>query len=56
GLLLLRAMEEHFLGRGASHVTLESLTGNETANALYRREGYQDLARHINWFKKIERR
>ncbi|MBI3696005.1 MAG: GNAT family N-acetyltransferase [Acidobacteria bacterium] len=56
GLLLLRAMEEHFLGRGASHVTLESLTDNETANALYRREGYQDLARHINWFKKIERR
>jgi ribosomal protein S18 acetylase RimI-like enzyme len=54
GRELLRAIEKHFSQHGATHVTLESLADNEAANALYRRTEYQDLARHINWFKKIE--
>lgn len=54
GRRLLRAIEEHFGQHGATHVTLEALVDNEVANALYGRAGYQDLARHINWFKKIE--
>jgi ribosomal protein S18 acetylase RimI-like enzyme len=53
GRRLLSAMEEYFLSQGATHVTLESLVDNETANSLYRRTGYQQLAQHINWFKKL---
>ena len=53
GRRLLHAIEDYFLGQGATHVQLESLVDNETANALYRREGYEALASHINWFKKI---
>lgn len=54
GLKLLRAIEDHFQSQGATHVTLESLVDNEIANALYERHGYQRLAQHINWFKKLE--
>jgi ribosomal protein S18 acetylase RimI-like enzyme len=53
GRTLLRAIEDHFASRGATHVQLESLVDNETANTLYRRHGYHQLARHINWFKKL---
>lgn len=53
GRTLLRAIEEHFAAQGAGHVTLESLTDNETANTLYRREGYRAMAQHFNWFKKL---
>lgn len=53
GRHLLSAMEELFRSQGATHVTLESLVDNETANSLYRRTGYQQLAQHINWFKKL---
>lgn len=54
GRLLLRAIQQHFASQGATHVTLESLTGNDTANALYRAEGFEILANHWNWFKKID--
>ena len=54
GRRLLRAMEGHFQRQGATHVTLESLADNETANSLYERHGYQRLAQHINWFKKLD--
>jgi len=50
---LRRAIEEHFAAQGAGHVTLESLTDNETATGLYQREGYRAMAQHINWFKKL---
>ncbi len=53
GRRLLRAIEQHFAASGATHVTLESLSDNEVANSLYRRDGYQELARHLNWFKKL---
>ncbi|HYM09547.1 MAG TPA: GNAT family N-acetyltransferase [Bryobacterales bacterium] len=53
GRHLLSTMEELFRSQGATHVTLESLVDNETANSLYRRTGYQQLAQHINWFKKL---
>jgi len=53
GRRLLRAFEDHFRALGATYLTLESLTDNETANALYRQEGYQVLAQHFNWFKKL---
>jgi len=53
GRRLLHAIEEHFLAHGATHLTLESLVDNEPANSLYRAEGYQQLAQHFNWVKKI---
>lgn len=53
GKALLRAMEDFFASQGATHVTLESLVDNEAANALYRKEGFQPIASHYNWFKKI---
>ena len=54
GRLLLRAIQQHFASQGATHVTLESLTDNHTASALYRAEGFEILANHWNWFKKID--
>ena len=53
GRQLLLAFEQHALREGASHLTLESLVDNETANAMYRRHGYRSLAQHHNWFKKL---
>jgi len=54
GRRLLRAMEDYFLSQDAGHVSLEALVENDTANSLYRREGYRQMACHINWFKKLE--
>jgi len=53
GRSLLRGMEEHFQANGAAFVSLEALVDNEGANSLYGAEGYRELARHINWFKKL---
>jgi ribosomal protein S18 acetylase RimI-like enzyme len=53
GRRLLHAFEDWVRSQGGSHLTLESLTDNETANELYRQEGYEALASHFNWFKKI---
>src|SRR5712692_885281 len=53
GRRLLAAMEDHFRAQGATHLTLESLIDNDVANSLYERHGYQRLAQHINWFKKL---
>jgi ribosomal protein S18 acetylase RimI-like enzyme len=53
GRRLLHAFEDWVRSQGGSHLTLESLTGNETANEFYRKEGYEALASHFNWFKKI---
>lgn len=53
GRRLLYAFQDWVRSQGGSHLTLESLTDNETANALYRREGFLTLASHLNWFKKI---
>jgi ribosomal protein S18 acetylase RimI-like enzyme len=54
GRRLLYGFEDWVRSQGGSHLTLESLTDNETANELYRKEGYEVLASHLNWFKKIK--
>jgi ribosomal protein S18 acetylase RimI-like enzyme len=54
GRRLLRAMEEAFRAQGAAFLTLESLIANDTANALYKAEGFLQVASHWNWFKKID--
>lgn len=53
GREMLRGMLQHFKERGAVHAHLECLSDNDKGNALYRSEGFQDVARSIKWFIKI---
>lgn len=53
GRQLLHAFEDWLRSQGAGHLTFESLTDNDAANHLYLEEGFQALASHYNWFKKI---
>ncbi len=53
GRRLLHAFKDWVRAEGCGYLTFESLTDNEPANALYRREGFEILASHYNWFKKI---
>jgi ribosomal protein S18 acetylase RimI-like enzyme len=50
---MLRATMGHLRERGASYVHLDCLTGNDNGNALYESEGFEEVARHIRWFRKI---
>jgi hypothetical protein len=34
-------------------VNLDCLTDNDSANALYASEGFEEVARHIRWFRKL---
>lgn len=54
GREMLRGMMQHMKEQGATYVHLDCLTDNDTANALYRAEGFEEMARHIRWFRKIE--
>jgi ribosomal protein S18 acetylase RimI-like enzyme len=53
GREMLRGMIEHLRTAGCQYVNLDCLTDNETANALYQSEGFEEVARHIRWFRKI---
>ena len=53
GREMLRATMAHLHDRGARYVHLDCLTGNETGNALYESEGFEEVARHIRWFRRI---
>jgi ribosomal protein S18 acetylase RimI-like enzyme len=53
GRQTLRATIEHLKSLGCQYANLDCLTDNDTANALYRREGFEEVARHIRWFRKI---
>jgi GNAT superfamily N-acetyltransferase len=44
---------EHLRGQGCQYVHLDCLTDNDTANTLYQSEGFEEVARHIRWFKKL---
>ena len=44
---MLRGAIEHFQQLGCQYVQLDCLTDNDTANALYRDEGFEEVARHI---------
>ena len=50
---MLRGMIAHFKSLGGVYVNLECLTDNDNANALYRSEGFEEVARQIRWFRKI---
>lgn len=53
GREMLQGMMQHMKSLGAKYVHLDCLTDNDTANALYRKEGFQEVGRHIRWFRKI---
>jgi ribosomal protein S18 acetylase RimI-like enzyme len=53
GREMLRGMIEHLKKAGCSYVHLDCLTNNDAGNALYESEGFEEVARHIRWFKKI---
>jgi hypothetical protein len=38
---------------GCKYVNLDCLTDNDAGNALYDSEGFEEVARHIRWFKKL---
>jgi len=53
GKEMLRGMMGHLKHLGAQYVYLDCLTDNDTANALYRAEGFAEVARQIRWFRRI---
>ena len=53
GKEMLEGMIRHMKNLGAQYVYLDCLTGNDTANALYRTEGFEEVARQIRWFRRI---
>ena len=53
GREMLRATMRHLKDLGAQYVNLDCLTGNENANDLYKSEGFEEVARHIRWFRRI---
>jgi ribosomal protein S18 acetylase RimI-like enzyme len=53
GREMLRGMMEHLKTLGCRHVHLDCLTDNDAGNALYQSEGFEEVARHIRWFRKI---
>ena len=53
GREMLRGIIAHMKELGALYVNLDCLSDNDTANALYRAEGFEDVAQHIRWFRRI---
>lgn len=53
GREMLRATIWHVQECGARYVHLDCLAGNDKANALYEAEGFEEVARHIRWFRPI---
>jgi ribosomal protein S18 acetylase RimI-like enzyme len=53
GREMLRGMIAHMKELGALYVNLDCMSDNDTANALYQAEGFEDVVRHIRWFRRI---
>jgi ribosomal protein S18 acetylase RimI-like enzyme len=53
GREMLHGMVEHFRSLGAKYISLECLADNDTGNALYQSEGFEEVARSVRWFKKL---
>ena len=53
GREMLRGMMQHMKQLGAQYVHLDCLTDNDKANALYRAEGFEEVACHIRWFRRL---
>lgn len=53
GREMLRAAMQHLRSLGAQYVNLDCLSTNEKGNALYASEGFEEVATHIRWFRRI---
>ena len=53
GREMLRAAIEHLRELGCQYVNLDCLSDNDAGNGLYASEGFEEVARHIRWFRKI---
>ena len=54
GREMLRGMDAAHAEPGrAVHINLDCLTDNDAGNALYRSEGFEEVARQIRWFRKL---
>jgi ribosomal protein S18 acetylase RimI-like enzyme len=53
GRQMLRGTIEHLKQAGCNYVNLDCLCNNDAGNALYSSEGFEEVARHIRWFRKI---
>ena len=53
GRAMLNAMLEHLAALGATTATLECLAGNGPALALYRSEGWTEVATSIRFFRRL---
>lgn len=53
GRAMLRAAMEHYRQLGCQYVNLDCLADNDAGNALYAGEGFEEVARHIRWFRKL---
>ncbi len=53
GRQMLRGMLGYMKEQGALYANLDCLTDNDRANALYRSEGFREVACHIRWFTRI---
>jgi ribosomal protein S18 acetylase RimI-like enzyme len=53
GREMLRATMQHLQSLGCRYVNLDCLTDNEAGNALYASDGFEEVARHIRWFRKL---
>jgi ribosomal protein S18 acetylase RimI-like enzyme len=53
GREMLQTMMEYMKEQGAEHMHLDCLADNDSANDLYRAEGFQEMGRSIYWYGKI---
>jgi ribosomal protein S18 acetylase RimI-like enzyme len=53
GREMLRGAMQHLKSLGCQYVNLDCLTDNDTGNALYASEGFEEVARHIRWFRRL---
>jgi ribosomal protein S18 acetylase RimI-like enzyme len=50
---MLQGALAHLKRLGGQFAQLDCLTTNLAGNALYRSEGFEEVARQIRWFKRL---
>ncbi len=53
GREMLQTMMGYMKEQGAEHMHLDCMADNDAGNALYRSEGFEEVARSIYWYVKI---
>lgn len=53
GREMLHGTMQHLKSLGCQYVNLDCLSDNDAGNALYASEGFEEVARHIRWFRKL---